>query len=795
MAEKLSNTERIRKLPWALAGDMTNVVYVYLAFSGPVFVLFLSRLELPLAKIGTLQALFPLTGLIAPFIAARVSRMGLRRVFLAMWTVRKFVLLLMVFAPWVFRTFGSDAAFWYVVAVTGTFAVLRMVAVTAMMPWMQELVPDAVRGKYSAMQNVALVLSGMVTTAAAGWYLGDEPLRERFIKLFCVAFVFGLVSVWFYSRLPRESGGGGETKRHADASAAAAGIATAEPDTEPDAEPVQEQANLEALAGTFKDRRFVTFLVAQALVSVGWSPMAAFLPLFLEKTVGLPVDRVVFLESVRMFAGLLSCFFWGWAADRYGGKPVMILNLVVLAAFPLSLLFLPHHHPMSFIVAASIYGVLGLALPGWAVGYYRVLFVNVIPGAKKTSYNAIHVAWSGLFAGVTPIVAGKLIDHFQGWTGDIGFMTLTPFTLLFLSGIVFLSLAVVVMAALRVEEGLSVQRFASMFVQGSPVAAVQALIAYQFGGTEDKRVEHMERLGATRSPLSVDELIEGLQDPSFNVRYEAVVSIARGRHDDRLVDALLDVLHGPQEDLSVAAAWALGRMEGRRAIPGLRDVLATGDGVLRSRAARSLAALNDSESAPAMLRVFQDESSRGVRLAYAAALGALRYRPALQPLLWFLDELLEDSDDDPASIEAQRHGPARAEVAMAITSIVGKEQRHVRLWRKVRRGPGEAFASYLLNLRRRLTRHDLTAGGLGALLDACVHAFGQEDLAGGTAKLREVIAALPLERMTLAAANVLQHEIGWLERDDHEPAIEPIMLCVHAVGVGFEEPASRQPEE
>ena len=36
-----------------------------------------------------------------------------------------------------------------------------------------------------------------------------------------------------------------------------------------------------------------------------------------------------------------------------------------------------------------------------------------------------------------------------------------------------------------------------------------------------------ERLGRAKSPLALDELINTLEDPRFNVRLEAIVSLAR----------------------------------------------------------------------------------------------------------------------------------------------------------------------------------------------------------------------------------------------------------------------------
>src|SRR5690242_2961658 len=58
-AGPLTNVEKQRKLPWSLGGDAANVVYTYLAFSGPIFLLFLDRLHFTKQQIGVLLSIFP----------------------------------------------------------------------------------------------------------------------------------------------------------------------------------------------------------------------------------------------------------------------------------------------------------------------------------------------------------------------------------------------------------------------------------------------------------------------------------------------------------------------------------------------------------------------------------------------------------------------------------------------------------------------------------------------------------------------------------------------------------------
>ena len=103
-------------------------------------------------------------------------------------------------------------------------------------------------------------------------------------------------------------------------------------------------------------------------------------------------------------------------------------------------------------------------------------------------------------------------------------------------------------------------QFAGIFLRGNPFLAMSSMIRYYLARDERAAVQVTERLGRARSPLTVDELLEALEDPRYNVRFEAVISIARMPPDPRLRVALEEVLDGSELALSAVAAWALGRL-------------------------------------------------------------------------------------------------------------------------------------------------------------------------------------------------------------------------------------------
>ncbi len=214
------------------------------------------------------------------------------------------------------------------------------------------------------------------------------------------------------------------------------------------------------------------------------------------------------------------------------------------------------------------------------------------------------------------------------------------------------------------------------------------MIRFHLARDEHSTVLMTERLGQAKSQLTVDELLEALEDPRFNVRFEAIVSIARMPADQRLIDALVEILEGSELALTVVAAWALGRLGDQRAVEPLHRSLNSTYRSVRARIAHAaLGALGDREVAPLLLERLTKEEDKGLQMAYASALGNLQWVEATTKLLQLL-------------AETENTG-ARLELALTLARIVGGEHNFVTLLRQVRSDPGTATAQALTTYRKR----------------------------------------------------------------------------------------------
>ena len=738
MRTEPTNAEKIRKLPWVIAGEGLAAVFCQFTVFGSAFMLFLGELGLPKGKIGFLLSLIPLFGVLALFVAPLTERFGQKRSFVTFYAARKLIIAGLVLLPWAHAHWGKEGAFAYLVILLGGFSLCRAIAETAYWPWARTIAPDAIRGKFLAVtSNVALVANGLAMVVAA-WVVGRGHGEERFLALFAVGAVAGLLGVVCYTFVP-----GGARAQH----------------NLPPAKFFREAFS------ALRSREFRLFGTAVTVACFAHSPLA-FAPLYLKEIIGFKDSVVILLPIAYLVGAMASSYLWGWSSDRYGAKPVMLFGLAGMLVPPVYWYLLPHQGAWRVPLALGGYFISGLAMMAWIVASNRCLMVNIIPRDRRAPFLSLYYGWISVAAGCGPLLAGWVIEWSRGLPDRWLVFHVDAYTVVFAMSVVLGALCVALMSRLPLRGEMGAASFLGMFLRGNPLYAFQSIIRHTASGGERKRIETTRGLGDARSPLGVEELVDALGDPSFNVRFEAVVSIARTRPHPKLVDALTETMAGDDADLRIAAAWALGRMGSADAVPALREAFASDYPLLRARSARALAMLGDTTIIPRLRELFDEEADVGLRLAYASALGGLGDAEAMEAGFPFLLEL-----------EAER---PRMEMALAFARTVGHERRFVRLWRQTRREPGTALAQEVTRLRRGALRlRPAPAPKRTAMLAASADAFGHEDLAEGARCFAEAVPPDWVEGRRAAASRLLSECVTRLRQFGGE-RLEYVLLALHA---------------
>ncbi|MEM7344543.1 MAG: MFS transporter [Chloroflexota bacterium] len=745
MTNTITNAEKIRKLPWGIATDTGTAVYAQLTFFGTVFVLFLDELDFSKSQIGFLLSLMTFFGMIALFVAPTVARYGYKRSFILFWLLRKLSTVLLFFTPWVSIRFGFDVTFFYVAGVIILFALCRSIAITAYFPWLQESVPNSVRGKFTATKNMYMTIAGLIAVTGAGYFIEYRPGINSFMILFGVGLVFGLFSVWAATFIP--------------------GGAPVDPQEMSEARP--------NLIDPLKDGDFVRYVVGAGIITLVIVPLTSFLPLFMQEEVGLSSGNTILLQTGTMLGGLVSTYFWGWTADRYGSKPIVLSGICLLMVLPVCWMLMPRQSDLSLYAALAISFLQGVGFMGWTIGAGRLLFVSVVPEAQKMAYMAVYYAAVDVTGGVSKILGGQVIERTASLSGTFLGLTLDPYTPLFVLGVIGPIMSLILLRRVRSDTSTTLGQFAGLFIQGNPYMAIRSLIAFNWARDEAETIATTEHLGQARSALAVEELLVSLEDPRFNVRFETIISIARTRPDPRLTEALINLLNGTELSLTVVAAWALGRIGDPAAVPALRQGLQANYRSIRAHSARALATLGDDESAPQILTDLSEAEDKGLRMAYASALGKLGVEEAADDMLDLLAWIYNEG--------------ARRELALSIARLIGQENQFIRLLRQIREDRALGASQAVIALKRKTSRRAQLSKFMHPTLTDCADAFARDDVLAGLALLNQIVKQIPASQISEIASQILQTSLVQLEESNGERD-EYLVLALHALTVGWTRP-------
>jgi MFS family permease len=739
--------EKIRGLPWVLAMNASLAVHARFLFFGSSFVLYLNQIGFNKTQIGGLLSLLPFWGLIAIIAAPWVAQRGVKRVYLMFFGSRNIFVFLLLFSPAVYLRWGTTAAFLYIGGLMSFYGMFRAIGETGHYPWQQEYIPHAIRGKFTATTNIITNIARLIAVSFAAYVVGLSDNLQRFMLLFALGGIFGLGAIWAASRIP-------------------GGV--------PNPKVESKRPDFRGMIQSLRDKSFVSFLFGVGMLTLINLPIFSFVPLFMREKVGLSDSNVVWLQTGVLIASMGTGYFWGWASDRYGSKPVMLSGVIAKAILPVFWLMMPRGLTSSFIIALAIAFWQGFAAQGWWIGHTRLLFVRIVPSAQKTTYMAVYYAWIGLVGGASRLVSGALLDRFAGLSLQVGFIQIDAYSILFVAGILLPLVSLLIFRSVRADSPVSLGEFAGKFIHGNTFVAVESIIRYQLARDEETTVTATERLGQAHSPLTVEELLETLNDPRFNVRFEAIISIARHGPDDRLIEALGKVLHQSEPALGVVAAWALGRLGDPQASAALREGLNASYRSVRAHCARALGTLGDESVVPQLLEDLETEPDFGLLMAYGSTLGKLRVNAAIPKLL----SLLADCPD----LETQQT------TTLAIGRIVGDEHSIIQLLRQAAStDPGTAIAQTISTLKKELDGLDVGNMGLLEMLDSTSETFAKGELPQGVALLRETIAALPKDRFCEVCGAIL--EACHTQMDKYGAArLDYVVLALHTIQMGQWQP-------
>lgn len=319
---------------------------------------------------------------------ALLPKLGYKRLMLAGWGARAFFLVPPIVLSLLAAHRGPEA--WMIHVLTASvflFTLLRSLASCAWVPWLYDILPVAIRGRYFATDQVVSGLSSVGVLVACSMLFAALPAFQAFAAQYGIA-LFGAVVSWFALRAMPDG---------------------RRPVTLGLAEAVRRAPRI-----TVEPGRFRAYLWLSCWAAVATAAIAPFCAYYLSAELRLePSDILIF--TTLQYAGVVAGSFVARDdIDRSGPRPYFHVALALFGMIAVFwIVFLATGLGRGLL--PLVYLLLGMANAVWTSANLSYL-PAVTPERDQALHLAVHGALTSFLGGLAPVVWGVLLRGEDGAT-------------------------------------------------------------------------------------------------------------------------------------------------------------------------------------------------------------------------------------------------------------------------------------------------------------------------------------------------------------------------------------------
>jgi HEAT repeat protein/MFS family permease len=438
--------------------------------------------------------------------------------------------------------------------------------------WIAEMVPPQSRGFYFSRRNAIMTAVGAAVGILGA--VGLDALRGvtgdkfGFSAVFALGLVCAAISMWFFNRMPDL----------------------------PREHPVRQnlRAGIKAIGAPFGDRAYRRVLIFLGFSTLGQTFPGNLFTAYARESLNLNFEIIQGLQVSIAIGTIVSAATWGFFADKYGNKPLLIITGFALACNVIPwVLTRPGAPVYDSALLLSTHFLMGLVWCGLNLCQFNLMLATAKP-EDRANYLGAAMTVMSLVGGFSPILGAALMATLRhSLLGSIPPQeaVATAYKIVFLATGACRFIAVFFL--LRVsEEGASHIKTTLRDLGGITPRGVRAVRTLARSSDIDERAEAIADVGEGRLRLASDEIIRALHDPLPSVRRQAAEALAR-LSDPRAVDELIHQLQEHPDLLEEEAVQALGSLGHPSAVPALITTLASPTSLIRRASARALTQIAD----------------------------------------------------------------------------------------------------------------------------------------------------------------------------------------------------------
>lgn len=372
-------TPYVFSLGFAFSNALTWMVAL-----GTPLILLCQQLKATPLDVGLISS-FPMLVLPLQVLAtALLQHLGYKRQMVLCWTIRSLFLIvplgLAIAAP-------AEPSPWMLPALLAAmlcFTVFRAIGACASFPWVYAILPENLRGRYFATDQVMSGFSGVFTMLLSAWVMKTLPVYAAFTALYVLSIIGSVSAVTCLKKLPDVP-----APKNLHIARILRGIGP-----------------LIRTRGPF--RSYLLLMVSIALFNTSIQPFTIY---YLRDQTTISGSRIFLLTGVQVIGGIIMALIARRFTDRTGARPLMLGAQIIMAAVCLFWLILVNGATGLLHLLPLAYFALGAAANLITLGNLKYT-----PQLSNDNDRAFVIsvlgALAGFCGGIAPILWGWFLkDH------------------------------------------------------------------------------------------------------------------------------------------------------------------------------------------------------------------------------------------------------------------------------------------------------------------------------------------------------------------------------------------------
>lgn len=366
--------------------SFANAVAFQITLGAPT-VLYAISLGASATVLGLITALMPLLSIFQIPAAYFMARVGYRRFILAGWGLRNIFVAAIAVLP-LLGFLDAPTKLVALMSCLFAFNLLRGIASGAWLPWISDIIPEPVRGRFLSRDQTFQQTGSLVALLVAAAALGGLHVKPwQFSIAFLISMIAGFVSLAFINRVP-ETG----------------------------VEPVSSVQSSQpvpwrAIVSYPPFRRLVLF---NALYQFAIGSLSVFSVAFVRDSpqYGYTSGQILLASASAFLGAMITLPVVGRVIDRTGSRPILRAALALYALLIAGWALLAGGlvpNPVAALLIPALFFGFGVATGNFNIANLR-LTLTTMPPTGRNHFFAYFTVITSLSLGCAPILWGLLID-------------------------------------------------------------------------------------------------------------------------------------------------------------------------------------------------------------------------------------------------------------------------------------------------------------------------------------------------------------------------------------------------